>query len=453
MDNLFYAEQLAADCQGKWNVPADFSVSGIETDTRRDLQGKLFIALKGERFDAHDFLQDAFSKGAVLCVNESRSSELPEGARALIVDDTLNAYQQISRSHRLRMENISVAAVTGSVGKTSVKEMISAIFRRAAGADNVVSTIGNTNNHIGVPQNLLRFNNSTRYAVIEMGTSSPGEIRVLSELAIPDVAVVNSVAPCHLEKLIDLPGVAREKGDIFAFLKKDGIAVIPADIPETPILEEAGKNFKRITFGDHSSSADVRSRFVSGSLDGSCFELFIGGKTFEISWQLTGRHQCRNAAAAAAAALASGVAPEVIASGLADTSLPGMRGKLLRYNGAVILNDAYNASPASMTAVLKMFAESVSSDAVLLLGTMLELGEHSKIEHKKVLELARELFPEGRIFTVGDGFAGLNGADMHFACSQDAAGALASSCRNGVSVLVKGSRGTALEKALPPEEL
>ena len=452
MGSIFSAKELAAACGGIWNTAEDFTVCGIETDTRRDLQNKLFVALKGERFDAHDFLAEAAGKGAVLCVAEDRSESIPAGAKALIVKDTLTAYQQISRHHRLRMQNLKIAAVTGSVGKTSVKEMISAILRRAAGAANVVSTTGNTNNHIGVPQNLLRFEDNTKFAVIEMGTSSPGEIAVLSELAVPDVAVVNTVAPCHLEKLIDLEGVAREKGDIFKFLKPGGTAVIPCDIAETPLLEAASCNFKRITFGAYESSADVRSRFVSGNLEGSSFELLIADKSFPVSWQLTGKHQCRNASAAAAVALAMGIAPEVIASGLADTSLPGMRGKIIKYNGAVILNDAYNASPASMSAVLKMFAESViCGKVVLLLGTMLELGGSSQVEHENILKLARELFPQGIVITVGSGFEGLGGADHHFAKSSEAADTVEKLCVEGTSILVKGSRGTALELALPQE--
>ena len=449
---MFDAATLAGDTGGKWNRIPSPKISGVETDTRNELDGKLFVALRGERFDAHDFLETAHSKGAFLCINKDRADTVPDGAAALAVDDTLAAYQNMANRHRLRMADLKLLAVTGSVGKTSVKEMLRAVMCEFFGKDHIVATDGNTNNHIGVPRNLLRLSADTSAAVIEMGTSSPGEIAVLSKMAVPDVALVNSIAPCHLEKLIDLAGVAAEKGDIFKFLKTDGTAVIPGDIAETVLLKKSAGGHRIITFGDFESNADVRSRFGGGSLSGSTFKLYMNSACYEITWSLTGRHQCRNAAAAAAAALAMGVPEQVIVSGLKNTVLPGMRGKIISVNGALILNDAYNASPASMTAVLKMFAEAeVSGRAVLLLGTMLELGSESTKEHQNILSLARSLFPSGIIITVGRGFESLSGADHHFSSSSEAADLIAGLCVPGTSILVKGSRGTALEKSLPPE--
>ena len=449
---MFDAGKLACDVNGVWNNIPEIAVCGIETDTRKELAGKLFVALKGERFDAHDFLDSAFAKGAVLCVNKDKINSIPAGANALVVDDTLAAYQRMAKSHRLQNNDLKVLAVTGSVGKTSVKEMLRAILCEFLGENQIVYTIGNTNNHIGVPQNLLRLSSETKAAVIEMGTSSPGEIAVLSEMAVPDIALVNSIAPCHLENLIDLEGVAREKGDIFKFLKPNGIAVIPGDIAETGLLKECAGSHKIVTFGEIDTCADIKSEFICGDLCGSKFKLYIDSQSFEISWNLTGRHQCRNAAAAAATAYSMGIPSDIIVSGLQKTVLPGMRGKLISVNGAVILNDAYNASPASMTAVLKMFAETgISGKCVLLLGTMLELGKESKQEHQKILSLARKLFPAGVIITVGSGFEDLFGADQHFDQSADALETVTSLCSPETYILVKGSRGTALEKAIPQE--
>ena len=450
---MFDAEKLAIYTGGYWYPAApEKRISGIETDTRKELAGRLFVALRGDRFDAHDFLSAAFEKGAFLCVNKEKVSRVPEGALALVVDDTLKAFQNISNCYRKEFADLKLFAVTGSVGKTSVKEMLKSVLVEYSGENAVVATTGNTNNHIGVPQNLLRLNRGITHAVIEMGTSSPGEIAVLSEMSVPDVALVNSVAPCHLEKLIDLAGVAGEKGDIFKFLSTDGVAVLPCDIPETDILKHSAGNRRIITFGEFGTSADITSRFIEGGLHGSRFELILKSGTFTISWSLTGRHQCRNASAAAAAAYAAGIPDDVIARGLANTTLPGMRGKIISVNGAEILNDAYNASPASMAAVLEMFAEAeVSGKKVLLLGTMLELGENSTLEHDKILKQARKLFPDGRIITVGSGFAGLDGADIHYNKSEDASSEIADLCVPGTTILVKGSRGTALEKALPQE--
>ena len=446
------AETLAVYCGGYWVNKPDNSISGVETDTRKELENRLFVALKGERFDAHDFLGDAFKKGAYLCVNKSRLSDVPAGACALVVDDTLEAYQMIASGHRKSLADLQLIGVTGSVGKTSVKEMLKAIMCEHAGAEHVVSTAGNTNNHIGVPQNLLRLTSETRCAVIEMGTSSFGEIALLSRLAEPDVALVNSIAPCHLENLRDLEGVATEKGDIYKFLKAGGTAVLPCDIAESGILKNSAGSNQIITFGESGTHADVTSKFISGDLKSSTFELTINHESFIISWQLTGAHQSRNASAAAAAALAAGVPAETIACGLQNTALPGMRGKILSFNGADIFNDAYNASPASMAAVLKMFAESTKGKQItLLLGTMLELGENSRSEHRRILELARELMPEAAIITVGSGFESLDGADIHFSRSSEAAETVREKCVPDSVMLVKGSRGTALEKALPQE--
>ena len=284
-----------------------------------------------------------------------------------------------------------------------------------------------------------------------MGTSSPGEINVLSRIAKPDVAVVNSIAPCHLEKLIDLDGVATEKGDIFKYLAPDGVAVIPGDIEQRDILCRSARMHQIHTFGD-SESCEIRANYLYGDLSGSTFELLIGNSKYTINWSLTGRHQCRNAAAAAAVALSLGIAPEVIANGLSSTVLPGMRGKVVKLGNATIFNDSYNASPASMAAVLKMVSESVTeSKIVLLLGTMLELGVNSKEEHRKTLALARRLFPDGVILTVGDGFSGLQESDRHYATSTDAADDISRLTLQQVTLIVKGSRGTALEKALPQE--
>lgn len=447
----FFPEELAVFCKGHWNTIPEKFFSGIETDSRKDLAGKLFVALAGEKFDAHNFLYDAFAKGAALCVRRDKAHLVPEGAHALIVDDTLAAYQDMAHGHRLKMKDLKIAAVTGSVGKTSVKEMLRSIFISACGKTSVLATEGNTNNHIGVPQNLLRLTPDIRYAVIEMGTSSPGEIAVLSRMTCPDAAVVNSIAPCHLEKLIDLNGVAKEKGDIFLSLSPAGTAVIPGDIEQTSILSKCASQHKTDTFGDL-PECSVRTNYLGGDLLGSSFELIAGAERHTVSWQLTGRHQCRNASAAAAVALSFGIAPEIIARGLANTTLPGMRGKIVKCGNATIFNDAYNASPASMAAVLRMVAESISSGRVcLLLGTMLELGEHSRNEHIKVLKLARQLFPDGMIYTVGDGFADLSESDRHYAISSDAADDISKLCGQNISIIVKGSRGTALEKALPPE--
>ncbi|MBR7104367.1 MAG: UDP-N-acetylmuramoyl-tripeptide--D-alanyl-D-alanine ligase [Lentisphaeria bacterium] len=267
---LFTAQMLAEATGGKW-LNGSAGVSGVFTDTRMDGTGMLFTALAGERFDAHDFLDKAVAAGAAaLCVR--KGAAVPPGIPVLEVEDTLAAYQALGAFRRQQMTCLRAAGVTGSVGKTSVKEMLRAIFSCAAGKENCLATEGNTNNHIGVPQNLLKLKENHRFAVLEMGMSHPGEILPLTLMTRPDTAIVNSIAPCHIEHLGSLDGIAREKGDIFKGLSPAGTAVIPADLPQSGLLREAAGDRKVLYFGT-TPGCDVRASYLGGRLEGSSFEL------------------------------------------------------------------------------------------------------------------------------------------------------------------------------------
>ncbi len=449
-DALFSAAELAEASCGRWVGVPPAGALGIYSDTRLDGHGKLFLALSGERFDGHDFLDRAESSGAAaLCVAERKLPTVSSRLPLLVVDSPLLAYQRIAAFHRNRFSGLKVAAVTGSVGKTSVKEMIRAIFEAEAGPERVVATIGNTNNQVGVPQNLLRLTTETRFAVIEMGTSSPGEIEPLSSMAKPDAALVNTVAPCHLEKLIDLNGVAREKGSIFSHLQPDGTAVIPADLPQRAILEKAAAGHRCLYFGS-GADGDFRADYLSGSLEGSRFLLtFPGGRSFEIAWNLSGAHQAANAAAAAGIASSLGIAPEVIASGLAKTSLPGMRMKRTLVDGVTYVNDAYNANPRSMEASLAQFVKApVAGRLWFVFGGMRELGAASDAEHQAFFARVRREFPDAGLVLIGPEFSCVNWPQK-FAASTEAGSWLAQQVRPGDMVFAKGSRGNAVELALP----
>ena len=439
------------------------AVTGVFTDTREDGRGQLFVALRGERFDAHDFLDRAVAAGAaMLLIAADQAARIrPEWhCPALLVPDPLTAYQALAACHRWRFPELRVIGVTGSVGKTSVKEMLRAVCTEAAGPEAVLATEGNTNNQVGVPKNLLRLEPRHRYAVIEMGTNHFGEIAPLSACAAPDVALVNAIAPCHLEFLESLTGVAREKGAIYRGLRPGGTAVIPLDAPESGLLQQAAAGRARLTFG-RAAGADFRYCDYHGDLEQSTFTLlFPGGHRETVRWGLTGEHQAANAAGAAAAATALGLPPPVIAAGLAHTTLPGMRmQRSVRY-GATYLNDAYNASPESVKAVLRQLADSgcPADRLVLVLGDMLELGAREEQLHREVLLRARELLPAARLLVVGPrytraltatpwaGEAGVAAvADARFAAPE-----LADRVRPGDTVLLKGSRGLHLEYALPP---
>lgn len=447
----FGAAELAAATGGCWAAdPGALRVDGVFTDTRQDGRGRLFVALAGENFDAHDFLDAALAAGsAALCIAESKRERIPAGCPVpvLLTEDPLRAYQAVGRMHRERFPELKLAAVTGSVGKTSVKEMLRAIFTASAGEEHVLYTAGNTNNQVGVPQNLLRLTPAHRYAVIEMGTNHHGEIEPLSRCARPQAALVNSIAPCHLEFLGDLAGVAREKSRIFCGLPPDGTAVIPAECPAADVLARAAAPYRVLRFGGE--AGDVRARYLGGKLEGSSFELsFPDGGCFTVAWSLAGRHQAQNAAAAAAVALAAGVAPAVIAEGLARTVLPGMRSRITRLDGVTYLNDAYNANPGSMRAAFEHLAEFAEpARLMLLLGEMRELGACSESEHRGILALARRMFPGARIATIGAAFR-CAGAEHHFETAPGAR-SFVTEARSGDLVFAKGSRGIAVEEALP----
>jgi len=450
---MFTAQELIAATGGCWlgNAPG-LTVDGVFTDTRLDGHGKLFIALAGEKFDAHDFLDKAIAaNAAALCIQKERQNKLPAACPVpvLLVADTVAAYQGLGCFHRRRFPQLKVAAVTGSVGKTSAKEMLRAIFEAAAGPEHVLYTLGNTNNQIGVPQNLLRLTADHRYAVIECGTNHHGEIEPLSRCASPDAAVVNSIAPCHLEFLGDLDGVAREKSHIFDGLPTGtGVAIIPKVCAGHDILLAAAKPYTLRQFGN-APGCDVWSIYHGGNLNGSSFTLhFADGETHLVNWQLTGRHQSVNAAGAAAAALALGVSPSVIAQGLAQTTLPGMRMKQSRYRDADIINDAYNANPGSMTASIEWLAEFADeSKLLLILGEMRELGAAEAAGHREIYELAVKTFPQARIVLIGKAFAGHH--HTHFMAANDALAKVDELIRPGDIVFAKGSRGIAVELALP----
>ena len=215
---LFTFREIQQVCWGKFNSPQspDATVDEIVTDTRVPMKNALFIALAGERFDAHDYLADAIRNGAaLLCVNRAQADKVPPGAAAVLVKSTLEAYQALAGYHRNRFSDLKVAALTGSCGKTTTKEILRTIFEFVAGKEHVLATQGNTNNQIGVPQNLLKLNPNHQYAVIEMGTNHPGEIWPIAEIAAPETAIVVSIGNCHLEFFHDLDGVASEKSNIF----------------------------------------------------------------------------------------------------------------------------------------------------------------------------------------------------------------------------------------------
>ena len=398
---------------GNWLIePSDAGrgITEICDDSRKLAPGALFLAIAGELTDGHKYVGSAVSAGAVAVLLQKAPTEeqlaqmRAVGCACIQVEDSLRAYQQLALWHRMQFPQTDILAITGSCGKTSTKEMCAAILEQRF-PKGVLKTIGSTNNHFGVPRNLYRIDDSTRVAVIEMGTNHPGEIANLVSLAPPKVGVVCNIGHAHLEFFHDLHGVAREKSSIFGGVVEDGICVYPADAVGADILRKAAGTHRVISFGA-GDDADVRYEYLGYNGNGAfCIALKWreSGEERRVVWSLGGAHMAANAACAAAAASAFGCTPDEVVAGLQGCVLPGARLEIRDVNGVKWVNDAFNSNPTSAHAAIDWFAEVVPQGApgMLVLGDMLELGEGTLEEHKKLLEYARAKCPEARLLTVG----------------------------------------------------
>jgi len=425
-------------------VGADLPLSGVSTDTRAIAAGQLFIALRGERFDAHDFLAPAVASGAtaLLVADETK---LPAGVSAVVVDDTRLALGRLAAAWRAQFD-IPVIAVTGSNGKTTTKEMIAAILKAAFG-DAVLATRGNLNNDIGLPLTLLGLNATHRAAVIEMGMNHPGEIAYLAPLGAPTVALVTNAQRAHLEGMGDLDEVAREKGSIFAGLQANGVAVINADDAYAETWRAMAAPHAVRTFGvDH--AADVFGKVRQHGLETA---LEVGAPEGEAAIRLSipGRHNARNAMAAAAACLAAGLPLSAVLAGL--ESFAGVKGRLQRRsgkNGAEILDDTYNANPDSVRAGIDVLAATIGRK-LLVLGDMGEIGEASGQYHDEIGGYAKSQGID-RLYALGDAaqqaVRNFGEGARHYCNVEKLIAAVDKELGPETTVLVKGSRFMKMER-------
>jgi len=376
------------------------------------------------------------------------------------VKNTVSAYQALAHFHRSRFPGVRMLALTGSCGKTSTKETVRAILNAAYGAEHVLATEGNTNNQIGVPRNLFRLNDQHKAAIIEMGTNHPGEIEPLVRCAEPESSMIVSIGNCHLEFLGSLEGVAREKSHVFMTLNGRSRAAVPAEAAGFDIMVKNAKatGAEVVTFGK-TPDCDFCSEYLGGTLKGATFRLTkkSTGESSVIEWGIPGAHQANNAAGAAALADSLGIPFDVIAKGIENTALPGMRMRLAKHGGATWINDAYNANPDSMKASLGWLAEFADpAKLVLALGDMGELGDSSAAGHLSVLETAQKLLPGARIVAIGPKMkaaaATLKQAPYKiFDSTADAVNGFAACVRPDDLVFLKASRSTGLEKLEPAE--
>lgn len=427
-------------------------VDGVSTDTRRIAEGNLFVALKGETFDANDFLEKAASAGAALAVVR-KGARIPPAFPCIEVDDTLAALGRIARHHRRRF-SIPLGAITGSNGKTTTKEMIGAILETRGPA---LKTEGNLNNEVGVPQMLLRLEPRHTGAIIEMGMNHPGELARLSSYAEPQVAAITIAAAAHLEFMGTVENVAKAKGEVYGGLPKDGLAIANGD--DALVRAQAKACGRKVLLYGKCDDADVRlSEIVSHDASGLALRIAWAGKKHLARLKFVGEHNAVNACGAFAMGVSLGCTPEQCLEGLAASRPWAHRLSLHDAPGGfTVLDDCYNANPSSMGAALdtlRSFAGARRTVAVL--GDMLELGATEAALHRQVGEKAVEsgvqvlvsfgprskAGHEAARASLGDRALHVPGADT----VEPAVEFLKAQLKAGDVVLVKGSRGMKLER-------
>lgn len=440
----------AAQVLGGELVGKDVEFSAVSTDSRAISTGDLFVALHGDKFDGSQFVSLAAEKGAVAAlVNAGSYHGEAMPCPIVLVKDTRLALGRLSGYWREQF-SIPVVGITGSNGKTTVKEMLTAILREAAGsADAVLATQGNFNNDIGMPLTLLRLRKQHQYAVIEMGMNHAGEIDYLTRLARPDVAIINNAGSAHIANLGSLEAIAQAKSEIFAGLTRDGVAIINADETFAPMWRVLAGSHTIIEFAVEAQAAvSAKSQHVD-------YIELINAKTplgnFAAKLHVPGLHNVRNALAATAAAIALKVSPAVIAAGLEKFS--GVAGRLQRrpaLQGATLIDDSYNANPASLRAAIQVLVQA-SGKKILVLGDMGELGIEAARMHAEMGEEARVL-GVNKLFALGElsSYAAkeFGAGAQHFGGIEELLETLKAELGKDCTVLVKGSRFMKMERVV-----
>lgn len=382
MMNALSLRAIAAELNCQYSG-ADVAIGRINTDSRTIQRGDLYIALRGERFDGHAFVNDVAQKGAgaaivnadAVIANKSSENNLPQ----LRVDDTRAALGLIARMNRRQFTG-SLIAITGSAGKTTTKEMLAAILAQCGAT---LATQGNLNNEIGVPQTLLRIAPEHRYAIIEMGAARAGDIAYLCRFAEPDVSVLTSALPAHLEGFGSIETIAQTKGEIFTGLRASGTAVINIDSEYETLWRALAGERRVLTFG-LKNEAMITARNIERTAQGMRFELQSPAGTAVIELSLLGLHNVRNALAAAAAAIAAGAPLSAIKNGLQSMrAVPGRLQARAGRHGEIVIDDSYNANPGAVKAAIDVLVE-YSGTRRLILGNMAELGPTAEQLHLEV---------------------------------------------------------------------
>lgn len=447
----FDCVELAEAVAGKllWGEP-DVTFFGVTTDSRKVTKASLFIPLIGEKFDGHDYIEQCFKAGASVCLT---SKPIPEvaGCSAVLVDDTAKALRDLAAWHRKKFV-IPVVGITGSVGKTSTKDMVSCVLSQKY---SVLKTQGNFNNEIGLPLTVLNIDSSHETAVIEMGMSGFGEISRLTAIARPDIAIITNIGVSHIEKLGSQEGILKAKLEILEGLHKDGLVVLNGDDPLLKPLK--GKlPFRTVLYGMHRGSDYTASKYQTMGEQGTSFEITVNETLYNVEIPVPGIHNVYNALAAIAAGIEMKIPMEIIINGIKQFSPGNMRQSIINHNGIKIINDAYNASPQSMQAAINVLEEiSSGSRSIAVLGDMFEMGDMSKDLHYSVGEFIKNK-KINYVITVGQdsGMISQAVADSgngeiklrHFESNKEALKYILGIVMPGDYILIKGSRGMKMEE-------
>ena len=414
---------------------SDITFTGITTDSRQIVPGMLFAALAGQTFDGHDYLQQAMDLGAVAALVDR---DVPADLPVLKVKDVLAALG-ILAGHWRNACPAKVIGITGSNGKTTVKEMVASILRQDG---EVLATSGNFNNELGLPLTVFQLNQSHDYAVLEMGASNPGDIAYLAGIARPDVGVITNIGPAHLQGFINIQGVAQAKGELFAALPTDGVAIINAAEPWVDLWQDINRAGKIFYFNgdgeDHIRAHHDADNVVVSTPIGE----------FPLQLPLPGLHNLTNALAATAVCLALDVPLAHIKAGLETVKpVPGRLSLKHASSGWIVIDDTYNANPASLYAALQVLATQ-NGEPWLVMGDMKELGNDSRKMHAELGDAARS-FGVRRLFALGEASTAAVdafGANAeHFNSRDGLIEALRAELKPGIACLVKGSRSMGME--------
>jgi UDP-N-acetylmuramoyl-tripeptide--D-alanyl-D-alanine ligase len=440
---------LVAGTAGSAMVAAAPALSGVSIDSRTLSPGQVFFAIHGPRFDGHEFLHDVMARGAAAAVVH-RDAPAPEGLPLVRVADTTRALADLAR-HLRRAASIPVVVITGSAGKTTTKEMTATLL---GARGSVLKTEGNLNNQYGLPLTLLRLEAQHAFAVLELGMSAPGELRLLSKIAEPDIAVITNVGPAHLEFFPSVDAIAAAKAEVFEGARVDGLAVLNGDDPR---LLRVGESLRqRVIWFGRDRRHDVAALNWRGTPFGMRFDLRIEGREVDVALPLAGPHFVMDFLAAAAVAHALGVSLEAIATLGTTLRAARHRGDVRRLEqGLTLIDDCYNSSPDALDAALAALSLAGPRRRVAILGDMLELGPTGPELHRAAG--ARAARSADLLVAVGslaqgflEGARGVGMAESALRSFKDAAAATAvvDLLGPGDAVLVKGSRGVRLESVV-----